>query len=335
MLVRPVTTNIMALTMNSLLAALRRATPHQRSAFRNALGIMAPKEMTAPSVSLPYADFFKKSTKADNDAANKRRETFLATLYDADLPADAPEQLRQLHGAWQSTVKSLCPTEFATVKVNTKGSRKWNYDFLIEYFAADGTVVHTQKAEFKHGVATVEKLPQILSLAAKGLNFPLSYAEFYYDHFLARYCATDTEITAIPPSREIYLKFVHNSECKKCPFFAHLKDHEETAKEAKAALVNESIQQYLELYGDKCDVAHLTDKLLTSQKDKVFLLWDMTTFHVAHLNAENLMPLSPLGVRNGNTIAFATATHTLTLLLRWKNHKGVLYPAWQIGLAKL
>ncbi len=325
----------MALTMNSLLAALRRATPHQLSAFRSALGIMSPKEMTTPPVSLPYADFFKKSTKADNDAANKRRETFLATLYGTDLPTDAPEQLRQLHTAWQTTVKSLCPMEFSTVRVSSAGGRNKNYDFQLDYMISDGTVVHSQKAEFKHGASTIEGQPQFLSLAAKDLQFPVSYAEFYYDNFLLRYCETDSGISTPLPDREAYLKAVHSANYDTHPFFRCLYDREETAKASKAAVVNESIRAYLEAYADKCDLTHLAALMTAKQDGKAFLMWDMTTFHVGYLTATDLTPTSFRGVRNGNTIELATATHTLKLLLRWKNHKGVLYPAWQIGLASL
>jgi hypothetical protein len=62
-------------------------------------------------------------------------------------------------------------------------------------------------------------------------------------------------------------------------------------------------------------------------------MWDMSDFHVGWLTAADLTPINHLGVRNGNTIMLGTATHTLKLLLRWKNHKGILYPAWQISLA--
>jgi len=268
----------MALSIPSLIAALRRATPLQLSAFRAALGIASPdlEEMAAP----PFADFFQKSTKAGNDAANKRREAFLATLYDADIPADAPPQLRQLHSAWQTTVRSLCPAEtpFTTVRVSPAGGRAKNYDFQLDYLTADGTICHSQKAEFKHGAASIEAQPQFLSLAAKDLHFPVSYAEFYYDNFLTRYCDTDTGILAIAtqPDRETYLKAVHSANYDSHPFFRCLYDREETAKKAKAAVVDESIRAYLTAYADKCDLTHLAALMIAKQDGKAFLMWDMS-----------------------------------------------------------
>jgi hypothetical protein len=322
-----------SLIIESLLAALRHATAEQLSAVRSALRIITtdpPKLMTTP-----YADFFVKSSKAGNDAANKRREAFLTTLYNSTLPEDATEKHRLLHGAWQTTINSLCPTTFATVKVTSAGGRSKNYDFQLDYMASDGTVTHSQKAEFKHGASTIEGQPQFLSLASKDLRFPKNYAEFYYDNYLSEYCATDTGITVSPPDRDTYLKNVHSANYDTHPFFRCLYDREDTAKKAKATVVNKSIQTYMEALADKCDLTHLTDLLVAKQNNKAFLLWDMSKFHVAHLTTENLTPVEFRGVRNGNTIVFATATHTLKLLLRWKNHKGVLYPAWQIGLAGL
>lgn len=298
--------------------------------MRSAIGIITPP---SEKMAEPYTDFFIKSAKADNDAATKRREACLTTLYHTPLPADPPPQLSQLHSGWKKTIDSLCPSPFSTVTIIHKGGRKWNYDFQIDYTAADGMLIHRQKAEFKHGAATIEAQPQFLSLAAKDLRFPVSYPEFYYDRFLSAYCATDTGITVGPPARDAYLKAVHSANYDSHPFFRCLYDREETAKAAKHAVVNESIKAYLEVYADKCDLGHLTGKLIESQKDKAFLLWDMTEFHVGWLTATDLTPTEYRGVSNANTIVLGTATHTLKLLLRWKNHKGILYPAWQISMA--
>jgi len=291
--------------------------------------------MTA-TMSSEYADFFKNSTKAENDAANKRREAILLTLYDIELPSDTPAPIRNLQESWRTTIRSLCPMEFSTVKVIKKGGRSNNYDFFIEYFSVDGRPIYSQKAEFKHGASSIEAQPQFLSLASKGLLFPLSYPEFYYDGYLTAYCASDTSITESLPARDDYLARIHGCDYDTHPFFRTLYDRELTNKKAKATVVNQSIRAYLEAYGDKCDVAQLTAKLLETQADKVFLLWDMraAVFHVARLTATDLTPTEYRGVDKGNTIVYATETYLLKLLLRWKNHKGILYPAWQISLKR-
>jgi hypothetical protein len=41
------------------------------------------------------------------------------------------------------------------------------------------------------------------------------------------------------------------------------------------------------------------------------------------------------GVKNGNTIVVVSKAGTKhNMLLRWKNHLGILYPAWQISLSR-
>jgi predicted secreted protein len=42
-------------------------------------------------------------------------------------------------------------------------------------------------------------------------------------------------------------------------------------------------------------------------------------------------------IKNGNTIVLQSAANpstTFHLLLRWRNHKGILNPAWQISLKR-
>jgi hypothetical protein len=288
----------------------------------------APTDTVIPS----YSDFFAKSSKAKNDAANDRRESYLESLYNMVLADDAPPQLCTLKSEWCAAVDSLCPVPFASVQTRRIGGRGSNFDYLIDFNDESGACVHSQKAEFKHGADSITGLPQFLSLAAKDLPFPQSYAEFYYDRFLPAYIATDSEIIA-PPDRDTYLKMVHGSNYNCHPFFASVKARESIKTDAKHAIVNESIRTYLETYASSLDLAHLGALLTAKQVGKAFLLWDMTNFHVAHLTAADLTPTTIRGVVNGNTIVVGTATHTLKLLLRWKNHKGVLYPAWQIGLA--
>lgn len=330
MSVRPTSDIMSYLTMESIILALRNATLGERTALRTALGIITPP---SERMAAPYTDFFTKTKKAENDAANKRREAYLATLYDTVIPTDSPAQLVQLHNAWKTTVNSLCPAPFAAVKITSAGGRSKNYDFQFDYTATDGTLIHQQKAEFKHGAASIEKQPQFLSLAAKDLHFPVSYTEFYYDRFLLTYCATDSGITVDPPDRETYLKCVHSANYDSHPFFRCLYNREETSTKAKHAVVNDSIRAYLDAYADKCDLTHLAALMTAKQDGKAFLLWDMSEFHVRWLTTADLTPTEFRGVRNGNTIVLGTATHTLKLLLRWKNHKGILYPAWQISLA--
>ena len=40
------------------------------------------------------------------------------------------------------------------------------------------------------------------------------------------------------------------------------------------------------------------------------------------------------GIRNGNVIEVQSGPTLYRLLLRWRNHKGILNPAWQISMKR-
>jgi hypothetical protein len=98
--------------------------------------------------------------------------------------------------------------------------------------------------------------------------------------------------------------------------------------------VNRSIEEYLN--GLTPDLATLTQHLLASQKDKHYLLWDTQTFHTDRLSDEDLT-LSEFVAEHRNkknTLVVASDTMTYRCLLRWRNHKGILKPAWQISVKR-
>ena len=164
----------------------------------------------------------------------------------------------------------------------------------------------------------------------------MSYAAHYYDFFLPAYVGTDAEGlgSVAVPDRATYLQKVYNNAYDAHPFFRAVYNREETAKAAKAAVVNDSIRSFLAEYGSACDLAHLSGLLQAKQVGKVFVLWDgVGAFHLDRLSTEDLTITEVVGVRNGNTLEVRSGGGcTFHLLLRWKNHKGVLYPAWQIKL---
>lgn len=40
-------------------------------------------------------------------------------------------------------------------------------------------------------------------------------------------------------------------------------------------------------------------------------------------------------IKNGNILELKTSNNIYRLLLRWRNHKGILNPAWQISMKRL
>jgi hypothetical protein len=278
----------------------------------------------------PLDLFFTTTAKADNNSANDAREIYLSTL--AALPPNpADERFTRLQDSWVSSLKSFCPTaERFTVK--RMAGRGNNYDFAVTYYA--GTeILLTQKVEFKHNACEVTGLPQFLSLASHDLPLPVSYAAFYYEHWLPMYVATDPELVAVGiPDRALYLAKIHSDKYSAHPLFAAMKARDQHEKVAKNKIVNDSIATYLATYGQASNLAAVSAAFWDRQAGKKFLLWDRERFHVREFAQEELTLTEIVGIHCRNTLRVRSATRTFSMLLRWKNHKGVMYPAWQIRM---
>lgn len=312
--------------------------------------------------------FFKTSSRDQNDATNKVREPVLTLLSSPPTEFLSDEtygaQWTQVSGEWNKVMTKLVPqTADATprhkIKVDLKAGRLFNYDADITFLDEEtGATVTKQKAEFKYNAARINELPQFLSLQARYSLFPTTtattiptYDEFYYTNYLPKYVAIDTGRNPndpndiklaiaelpIPPLAE-YLNAVTKTDTKDLPFFAQLKEREDILfKKEKSALVDESIAQYLALYGSQIDVNAFTNKLVADQTDKHYILWKNGEFHHDTFTEEEMSDIKFQSIKNGNTIVLQSATKpsiTYHLLLRWRNHKGILNPAWQISLRR-
>ena len=62
------------------------------------------------------------------------------------------------------------------------------------------------------------------------------------------------------------------------------------------------------------------------------MLWKNGKFYLDTLTEENIDILAEKNLKGNNTIVIKTINDKAEyhLLLRWKNHAGVLFPAWQI-----
>jgi hypothetical protein len=268
-----------------------------------------------------------------NDALNKAREEMLAgILYRTDDTLTPYE--RELKTKWQRCLWSFYSEDHDEIRITQKAGRRNNYDFMVNYMK-DGTVVHSEKIEFKHNTKDLESMPQFLSLSSDSLKFDKDYAEYYYDNYLRLYVEKDSGITVPIPEKAVWLKKVGCANYHAHPFFQQLKDREEVAKVEKSKVVDDSITAYLETHGPSLDLSHLADKFKSTQAKKQYVLWDLHEFRVAP-PLSDFDDLKCVGLNAyKNSILVNGCTTQYKLLLRWKNHKGVLYPAWQISLSKI
>jgi hypothetical protein len=284
--------------------------------------------------------FFQASTRDGNDEANKRRERVLKHI--SNLPVEFTEDA--VHGAswikvkkeWEIALEKVAQItdipSYTKVVTTSKGGRTFNYDILARYDQND-SMVGVRKIEFKYGGDSIGQLPQFLSLQAKFPLFELTYDSFYYSNYLAKYLECDEGITEPIPSLVVYLTSVVKVKSAG-PFFTQLKDREEVNKEAKAAVVNTSITDYLTQYAGTIKLGLFEEKLKESQLEKVYLLWSNGVFHLDKFRQEEMISLSYTGIKNGNVIICKAGNTRYELLLRWRNHKGILNPAWQISVKR-
>jgi hypothetical protein len=138
------------------------------------------------------------------------------------------------------------------------------------------------------------------------------------------------------PSKGYYMKNIYKDKVPN-PFFIQLKNGEENPefKKIKNELTTKSIDDFLTNHL-KLDFNLLETKIKESQDNKIYMLWDKETFNKSELFSSEIIPKFEIknnGTKGANTIIVKTFNDSeYYLLLRWKNHRGILYPAWQISV---
>ena len=287
--------------------------------------------------------------KSDNDAANKIRERIVEMIANGRMPDTFTDDAE--HGqqwtALAEKIKKFIENTLVTTQhisaythyhVKLMAGLTNNYDFDISFLNGT-TVVAKRELEFKFGAKSVEDLPQFLSMDAKTDLFDNCYPVYFYNKFLDDYLATDAGLAAVPkPTLTEYLKNIFKTNYDVTPFIALLKSREEIAKPAKDNVVNASFKSYLETHGREIKLDQFKEKLV-AQNGKVYMLYEprTKTFHIEKFeHCKNDFILDKMTIRNGNLLEIPAGDDMrYDMLLRWKNHKGVLKPAWQISLKML
>ena len=287
--------------------------------------------------------------RASNNESNKIRETILNNIIDiGEYYLEDPE-----YGVYWTSIKekfvtalsSLCTQEpFKKIEIKHKGGMGNNYDFIVTFLGQLNhvtnirTKVHSVMLEFKHNSSKVEELPQFLELYDRDCIYKydichVSYAEYYYDHFLDNYLSLDPHIVEPKPFKDTYLKYVYDIKYKH-PFFANLHDHKNTATAEKRELANKSITSYIRHYLKYFSYDKLVKKIRESQETKIFLLWDLIKFHIEYADFENMTVVSADYVEGKSYFDLKTDTCKFDIRVRinWGNSMGLCNPRWKLSL---
>ncbi len=322
------------------------------------------------SINLDSIKLFKKNSdgKENNDLNNKLRENIIKKIINGGIPTDYYNYSLQ----WFNLKKSIDgfinkiiedetskKGQYISVECKIKAGRNFNYDFDIIYnFSKDNQKKNDEvqpeieteteikkKVEFKFNCCKIDECPQFISISSK---FNTDYAEYFYENYIeqiSKLYQTDIKI-----SKEEYLKSVFQTSYKKHKWFQYIYENEEKHIEEKKKLVNKSINDYLLSIKDTIDLEKISKKLIDTQSQKIYMCYDPLNNNNNNNNNNNITidcirddELSINGIKelkknkDGmiHTIVCSTKSNTIiNMLLRWRNHAGILNPAWQISIKR-
>ena len=269
-----------------------------------------------------------------NDANNKKREAILVGLFNGmytEFLAD--RRWSTLKAAFHQALEEIglagglsAPFDITVIK---KGGRGFNYDFLAIINGREFRV------EFKSGGTSVTDIPEYFNPAADKPFHSEVYARFFYQNYLSQIVALKPEL--ILPSEAVYMAEIHKNSSR-VDFFKKLKEAEDDKQfyAQKSAIVKASITAFLESALELTNLSAITAEFQRSQENKWFLLYEAGVFRHDQIKPEELIASSVAGIRNGNKLIIQSAAPGTRheMLLRWKNHLGILYPAWQIDMKR-
>ena len=260
--------------------------------------------------------FYFVGKKYENDKNNKLREEILLSLSNNSIPEQyfINEKWSKLKEKWANIIK--------TNNIKKVGGQK-RYDFVMSCGSTNKDI----KLEFKFNSTSIEQLPQFLQVASNKF-FEYSYAEFFYDNYLEKFkslCKISDDI-----EKSVYLKYVHSFDYTKgCNFFEKLKNN---TNDESDQIVSLSIANYLEKYSNTINLSKLKDEINISL-NKQYIFWCPKQENFLVDNIESIEYVKFEGYTKSH-IKVSSEKLIFTLRLTWRNHKGVLYPAWQIKLKK-
>lgn len=269
--------------------------------------------------------FFKKYKKSENDIYNKKREDIL--FYLLSNTCNKKFQDNKWNILNDKLIKIINKiTNNKNFKITKKGGRRSNYDFLLE---CDD--LKTIYLEFKFNCKKIINIPQFLNIHCHHFT-NINYYEYFYDNFLNDICKI-YNLSII--EKNIYIKNIYNINYSCEPFFLSLYNFDKIKDDKfyqKQIIVKNSIKHFLNLC--KININELNKKLL-EQNNKIFLLWDLKSqeFYDDSFNSNDIKISSFKEIKNNNTLVFNTFSNKkIHMLLRWKNHQGILNPSWQISI---
>lgn len=284
------------------------------------------------------------SDKSLNDELNKIRENIITHMYNLDDDYfNDPEYGSNwitIKEKFMLVIKTLCDEQYEDIFIQHMGGMTYNYDFKLRFLGPliketnTRQLVKEVKLEFKHNASCVSELVQFLELYDKDCKnkydiCETSYAEFYYDNYLSKYLESDENLTEPKPEKEIYLKHVNDIKYKHS-FFKNLHDNKNNKVKEKKEISNESVTKYLEQFIETFNFEKITKKIIESQTDKMFLLWNcedfiIQTFDLSKLKINQIKKIDKLYF----DVEVEEFQYNIRIRVNWGNGNGLCNPRWK------
>jgi len=254
--------------------------------------------------------FYSINKKKDNDNNNRIRENIIYRILNNSINEEWYIKDEKWNEIRMNLQRVIIETDYI---IELKGGRNCNYDFILK--------------DNKNN----DKYPQFLSINSGNFIKDDGYVLFFYDNYLVRIANL---LNIKIPDKNEYIKYIYSNNYNSLSFFSYLKARENEIKNEKKKLVDESIYKYLK---EKVilNIDEINKYFKEKEMNKYYLLYKNQKFRYDYIKEEELEVIEIKEIKNKNTLVLKTKSSSfIMMLLRWKNHLGILYPAWQISLIR-
>ena len=285
---------------------------------------------------------FLLSNRKDNDDNNTIRENVIGAIINDKIPMEyyrySPRWIL-LRKNIDNYIEILLEKSNRNISIESKkcihrGGRMYHYDFNI---IVNNTIHFDVELKFNSG--NMSDIPQFVSPMKPSQYLSNNYEEYYYDGYLSKLASLGKfEL----PDRTEYLKTIHSPNpiciidyqqkyyngCKSSNKYSSIdEDIEfyqysiETSKESILNFIKET----------ELDIDKLSNYLLDTQKNKVYMLFKNNKFNYETMNLDDYIITGYTKEASKSRYIATTKTNIkMNILLRWKNGNGIAYPAFQI-----